>query len=158
MERAQTFIGFASLEAWAEAIDPQRPVLAMPLIQSGIEKGGLRVDELLVVCQQVREEGSVLYCRLRAASLTRCYGEPFDPDWREREAAWNSLADAVESHLTQRGFTLQRATVAWPRDHVFLEGRADSIRFDRETQRYRRSAQAPQPPEADGPQSASSPG
>ena len=147
MEKAQTFIGFATLEEWAAAVDPSRPVLAMPLIEHGRENGGLRVDELLVVCQQVDTDGSVLYCRLRAASLTRCYGEPFDPDWREREAAWRSLGDAVESFLQEKGFTLRRATVAWPKDHVFLQGRAEGIRFDKGSRTYRR-AETPEPPTA----------
>jgi len=78
MTPPETFIGFATLEGWTEAIDTTRPILAMPLIQPGPIHAGLQTDTLLVVCQQVDASGHVLYCRLRAASLTRCYGEPFD--------------------------------------------------------------------------------
>ena len=133
------FVGFATLEGWIEAVDRSRPVLALRLVEPGPGSGGIQVDELLVVCQQVATDGSVLYCRLRAASLTRCYGQPFDPDWREREAAWETLWDAVESTLIDRGFTIQRATVAWPKGYVFLQGRSEDIRFDRVSKTYLRT-------------------
>lgn len=137
---AALFIGFSTLEGWAEAIDPTRPVLAMPLVDPGPNSGGIQTDELSVVCQQVAADGSgaVLYCRLRAASLARCFGEPFDPDWQERDAAWKSLWSAVEALLRERGLVLQRATVAHPRTLTLLQGRAETIRFDRQTRRYQR--------------------
>ena len=138
MTPSETFIGFATLEGWIEAIDPNRPLLAMPLVQPGPIHAGLQTDQLLVVCRQVDPRGCVLYCRLRAASLTRCYGEPFDADWQARETAWHTLWDAVESSLKERGCTLQRATVAWPKDHVFLEGRSQEITFDRASRTYLR--------------------
>ena len=135
---AQIFLGFATLEEWAQAVDRKRPVLAMPLVHPGPNSGGMQVDELRVVCQQVTDSGTVLYCRLRAASLTRFNGQPFDSDWKEREEAWDSLWEAVEAYLKEQGFTLRRATVAHPKDHVFLEGKAGFIRFDKEAKRYRR--------------------
>ena len=139
MDTAQTFVGFATLEGWIEAVDRARPVLAMRLIEPGPNSGGIQVDELLVVCQQVDTNGSVLYCRFRAASLTRCYGQPFDLDWQQREAAWETLWDAVESTLIDCGFTLQRATVAWPKGYVFLQGRSEAIRFDPASRTYLRT-------------------
>jgi hypothetical protein len=93
-----TFVGFGTLEGWAEAIDPARPVLAMPLVETGPTSGGINTEELLVACAQVSPtDGTVLYCRLRAASLTRCHGEPFDSDWKERDAAWKSLWQIVRA-------------------------------------------------------------
>lgn len=132
------WIGFTCLEEWAQAVDPLRPVLATPLVQRAGETGPIQVDELKVVCQQVAADGTVLYCRLRAASLSRCYGDPFDPDWREREAAWCSLWVAVQKYLADQSLTVHSATVAWPRGHVFLEGRARGIAFDKAIQRYQR--------------------
>lgn len=146
MDTAQPFIGFATLEEFARVVNPARPLLAMPLIESGPPSGGLQTDELLVVCQQVDTEGSVLYCRLKAASLTRCFGEPFDPDWQERESAWKSLWAAVEAYLKSRGFVLRRATVALPKGYVFLRGRAEGIRFDRVSKTYQQVvAASPEP-------------
>jgi len=140
---AVTFIGFATLEGWADAVDPARPVLALPLVEPGPNTGGMQTDELLVVCQQVSSAGdnAVLYCHLRAASLTRCHGEPFDPDWQERKAAWKSLWTLVHAYLAQeRGFLVQQATVACPRNLLFLRGRAGFVRFDNDAKRYRRSS------------------
>jgi len=146
MDKPLVFVGIATLEEFAAAVDPARPLLAMPLVESGPEHGGIRVDDLLVVCQQVDADGSVLYCRLRAASLTRCFGEPFDPDWQERETAWRSLWDVVEAILRERGFTFRRATVAHPKGYVFLQGRSESIRFDKASKTYRRvDASRPEP-------------
>ena len=139
MDTAQTFVGFATLEGWIEAVDRSRPVMTLRLVEPGPSSGGIQVDELLVVCQQVDTNGSVLYCRLRAASLTRCYGEPFDPDWQQRQTAWETLWDAVERTLTDWGFTIQRATVAWPKGYVFLQGRSEAIRFDRASKTYLRT-------------------
>jgi len=140
------FVGFGTLEGFVAALDPARPVLALPLVEPGPTSGGISTETLLVVCQQVcPAEGTVLYCRLRAASLTRCYGEPFDPDWQERHAAWQSLWHIVRAYLTgDLGCTLQRATVAHPKNYVFLDGQAGFIHFDKDTKRYcRRPSEVP---------------
>jgi hypothetical protein len=130
-ERTPLFVGYATLEQWLDALLPDRPVLAMPLVEPGKEQSGMRTDTLVVTCQQIDADGHVHYCRLRAASLTRCYGEPFNTDWKEREAAWRSLWDAVQEILRERGLTYRSATVASPSHLRFLEARAEGIAFDR---------------------------
>lgn len=135
-EQMPLFVGYGTLEAWLEALLPDRPVLAMPLIEPGRELSGMRTDTLGVVCQQIDSDDQIHYCRLRAASLTRCYGEPFNADWREREAAWRSLWDAVQEILRERNLTCRRATVAPPVHLRFLEARADGIAFDPATKRF----------------------
>jgi len=137
-ERVPLFVGYVTLEAWLEALLPERPVLAMPLVEPGTEQSGMRTDTLVVTCQQVDTEGHVHYCRLRAASLTRCFGEPFSEDWREREAAWCSLWDAVQEILRERGLTYRSATVASPAHLRFLEARSEGIAFDRAVGRFTR--------------------
>jgi hypothetical protein len=132
------FIGYGRFAEWLDWVDRDMPVLAIPLVEPGTEHSGLRTDRLLVVCQQVGPEGHVHYCRLRAAEMTRCGGEPFDRDWQEREAAWHSLWEAVEQELLARGLTARRATVAPPRWLRLLEGDPHPVAFDRETKRYRR--------------------
>jgi hypothetical protein len=142
-ERTPLFVGYGTLEKWMQALLPDRPVLAMPLVEQGPEQSGMRTDTLVVVCQQIDSDGHVHYCRLRAASLTRCYGEPFNTDWREREAAWRSLWDAVQEILRERSLTYRSATVAPPQHLRFLEARAEGIAFDPATKRFvRLSAEA----------------
>jgi hypothetical protein len=138
-ERTPLFVGYATLEQWLDALLPDRPVLAMPLVEQGPEQSGMRTDTLVVVCQQIDPEGHVHYCRLRAASLTRCYGEPFNTDWREREVAWRSLWDAVQEILRERGLTYRGATVAPPQRLRFLEARAEGVAFDPALKRFVRS-------------------
>jgi hypothetical protein len=136
------FVGYGTLEEWMQALLPDRPVLAMPLVELGVEQSGMRTDTLVVICQQIDRDGHVHYCRLRAASLTRCYGEPFSADWREREAAWRSLWDAVQESLRERNLTYRGATVAVPQHLRFLEARAEGIAFDPALKRFvRRGAE-----------------
>jgi hypothetical protein len=137
-ERMPLFVGYVTLEEWMQALLPDRPVLAMPLVEPGTEQSGMRTDTLVVVCQQVDPDGHVHYCRLRAASLTRCFGEPFSDDWREREAAWRSLWNAVQEILRARGLTYRGATVAPPSHLRFLEARSEGIAFDRAVRRFTR--------------------
>jgi hypothetical protein len=137
-ERTPLFVGYNTLEEWLEALFPDRPVLAMQLVEPGREEAGMRTDTLVVICQQISADGHVHYCRLRAASLTRCYGEPFNTDWREREAAWRSLWDVVKEILRERGLTYRGATVAPPQHLRFLEARADGIAFDPTAKRFAR--------------------
>ena len=116
------FIGFATLEGWIEAVDPSRPVLAMKVAEPRPGGNGLATEELTVSCQQVAPDLPVRYVRLRAASVTLCYGEPFDPDHGERLEAWESLWQCVKRLLAEAGLSAQRACVARPRSLTFLEG------------------------------------
>ncbi len=132
------FVGYRTLEDWLQAILPDSLILAMPLVEPGLEQSGMRTDTLVVLCQHIDASGHVHYCRLRAASLPRCYGEPFSADWREREAAWHSLWDAVQEILRERDLTYRCATVAVPTHLRFLEARAEGIAFDPDTKRFGR--------------------
>ncbi len=143
-----TFIGFATLEDWLNVADPTLPTYLLPIVERGVEQGGLRIDTLVVICQQLNERGHVHYCRLRAADLTRCFGDPFDTDWRDREAAWRSLAVEVTAELCSRNLTLLSATIAPPRSLRLLEGRSDRIRFDAVTRRFTRTSGSSAPAES----------
>ncbi len=138
--RSVLFVGFATLEEWARAVDLSRSVLATKLVVPGSSRRGFQTDELLVVCQQVTPEGHVLYCQLKAASLTRLCGQPFDPNWRERQAAWDSLWTCVQDFLAERNLSVRHATVAHPHGYVLFQARAESIAFNAQAGRYFRPA------------------
>lgn len=131
------FVGYATLEKWLDTRTKALPAYVLPLVEPGQDQGGLSIDALLVICQQQDERGNVHYCRLRAAEMSRCFGEPFCSDWREREAAWHSYAAAVEGELTARGIPVVAASIAVPRALRPLEGTSETIRFDRASGRYR---------------------
>ena len=135
-EKTPLFVGYGTLEAWLDSLLPDTPVLAIPLVELGQEQSGMRTDTLVVICQQIDMDSHVHYCRLRAASLTRCYGEPFNTDWREREAAWRSLWNAVKEILWEHGLIYRGATVAPPQPMRFLEAKADGIASDPATKRF----------------------
>ena len=140
-EKTPLYIGYPTLGGWLATTTADKPVLAMPLCEPGTEHGGLRTDTLMVLCQQIDAWGHVHYCRLRAASLTRCFGEPFDADWQEREAAWHSLWAIVTEILQERGLSFQRATVAMPTQLRLLEARDKDIVFDPQRRRFVRRAE-----------------
>jgi hypothetical protein len=78
----------------------------------------------------------VRYVRLRAASITLSYGEPFDPDHDERLEAWESLWQCVKRLLAEAGLSAQRSCVARLRSLTFLEGQSSRICFDAKAMRY----------------------
>ena len=138
------FVGYCTLEEWLHQADATRPVFAMPLIEPGAAQDGLQVDELVVVCQQVASDLTIRYCRLRAASLTRCYGQPFDEDWQEREMAWKSLWECVKAILQEAGLTHHKATVARPKGIVLLEGRCEQVAYDQHERQFVRKGEQQQ--------------
>jgi len=134
------WIGFLELEAWAEAVDPARPALLLPVVQPAGQDGPFQTEQLLVACQQVTPEGHVLYCRLKAATLTRVCGEVVDADWRQKEMAWESLWECVQETLEGRGLAVLPATVACPSGLPLLLGHAGGIAYDEAHRCFRRRA------------------
>ena len=108
-------------------MDPARPVLLLPAIEPSLVDGPFAEEDLLVSCQQVTPEGHVLYCRLRAATLTRVCGEVVDADWRQREMAWESLWECVGDMLEGRGLAIMPGMVASPPGLALLRGHAGGI-------------------------------
>jgi hypothetical protein len=130
------FVGYGTLEEWLAVVDPEQPVFALKISEPSPQNGGLHVEELTVHCQQVAPDYAVHYCRLRAASVTLCYGEPFDGDWQDREAAWKSLWECVSALLQNAGLAVRKATIARPKNLILLEGRSKRIAYDKESKRY----------------------
>ncbi|MBV9852104.1 MAG: hypothetical protein JO250_20760 [Armatimonadetes bacterium] len=137
------WVGFLELEAWLAAVDPARPVLLLPVAHALGADGPFRTEQLLVACQQVTPEGHVLYCRLRAATLTRVCGEVVDADWRQKEMAWESLWECVQETLEERGLMVLSATAACPAGLPLLWGHAGGIAYDEAHRCFRRLTAAP---------------
>ncbi len=133
---APPFIGYPTLESWLEVVDATRPVLALRVAEPSPQSGGLHVEDLTVHCQQVGPDYAVHYCRLRAASVTLCCGEPFDADWQDRNAAWQSLWQCVKEVLETAGVSVCTATIARPKNLILLEGLSQRITYNRDAKRY----------------------
>ena len=134
---APLFVGYAQFEDWLGTLDTGLPAYVLAVVEAGAEQAGLRIDALLVICQQRDLRGDVHYCRLRAADLSRCFGEPFCRDWRERERAWHSLAELAAQAVKARGIPCVSATVAMPRNLRSLQGSWEAAVFDPATKRFR---------------------
>ena len=150
------WVGFIELEAWAGAVDPARPVLLLPAVEPALVDGPFAFEDLLVSCQQVTPEGHVLYCRLRADTLTRVCGEVLDADWRTRAMAWESLWECVGDMLEARGLAVIAGMVARPPGLALLRGHCGGIIYDPINRCYRRVV-APDAEDAPGEDSARQP-
>ena len=147
---SRLWIGFIELEAWAEAVDPSRPVLLLPVVHPSHDdrpsrNGGpagrgapYRGVDLRVACQQVTSEGHVLYCLLRAVALARACDPVVDAHWVFQTAAWESLWECAGEMLEGRGLRVLPATAAFPPDLSPVFGDAGGVRYDGALLRFRR--------------------
>ena len=134
------FIGYGSLEDWAEAISTHEPVYACPLTEPDKPNAqGMRTDRLVITCSQPDDRGHVHYCRLRVGFLQYIGDTPINQDHEERKQRLDQAWEIVETWLRDRGFTIRRAAVAVPVDLKLMDGWAGFLRWDKETKRFHRS-------------------
>ena len=139
------FIGYDSLEEWAETTDKARPVYALPIQEPGkTDSHGIRSDDLvIVVAQTVPAEAATHYVRLHVTSLEYLNGSPWGDGHGERKGRSNQVWELVQAWLSEQGFTVRQAAVAHPKDLRLLDGWANFIGYDQKQERYyRKEAQA----------------
>jgi hypothetical protein len=136
------FIGFGTLEDWLEAIDSSCPVQADCVVeQDGTNKplGLAYYKQVIVVSQPARD--SVLYARVVVDRYDSMNGHTpiFDEEkhLRRSKSAW----EVTRTWLIEHGLTVQRAVVAMPRSLKLLEGHAEFMRYDKESDTYLRAKQ-----------------
>jgi len=136
------FIGYADLETMltnTPTLIDGHPVAVyvMLLEQPGkMDKHGVAVNDLALVIQDIAPQG-VRYCRLSLASVSTIGGKPLDTHKAKWERA-QSAYKIVRAWLAERGYTVEEATIAHPRDYVFLDGWAAFLKYDKETDRFLR--------------------
>lgn len=145
MPKRSYWIGYPALEAWAANVEADKPVLALLITEPGPRnKNGLSVDKSAVIVQQIRADACVHYCRLVAARHTMIAGRPFETDDERRREMARQLYALVTAWLKEHQLTVREAVVTAPTGLVWLEGWADFIGYDKNTQTYfRREAGEP---------------
>lgn len=140
----QVFIGFSSFEGWLSAIDRQRPVNAICLVDAHLANGhGLYAVEHLVEVSQVTEHGDVYFARTAVDRYDSPDGvAPLFHEERHADRAPSGWA-LTQAWLAEQGLQVRQAAVSTPRDLKMLEGSAGFMRFDKDTQRWIRAAAEP---------------
>lgn len=138
---AKHFIGFGTLADLVAALDRAAPVQADCVTDfSGQNKRlGLTYYKQVIVVSQPAPHGNVLYCRIIVDQYESMNQSPlFHPEQhlRRAETAWA----VVHAWLVEQGLTLQRAVVATPRSLKLLEGHADCLHYDKESDTWLRAA------------------
>jgi len=134
------FIGFGELEKFLANADTARPIDAQPVIEPGrSDKMGLRVDKQLILVTQFSPNGETMYCRIVTGRYQVFQGEVFGHkhDW---DAISQSAWEIVREEIKSRGFTLREAVAAFPKSLGFLDGTAECLHFNKDTDRYERPA------------------
>lgn len=137
--RLPLYFGYESLEVWAEAADPDRPIYACALTDPGVTtKLGTRTDKQIIMVAQPDADGDVHYWRYVAGYVQMVNGEPFNTDVEERQQRHDQAWQIVHEWLEEQGFSLRRAAVVTPTDHQLFEGSATFLRYDSDTKQFYR--------------------
>jgi hypothetical protein len=138
------FLGYARLsdfldELERQSIESRRPDVYLMPVADRIpwKESSLGTVIQTVTAQAVLADGEVAYVRVVVGKLMTNNGQPCEPkDAEAIELATASLHRAMEGLFVENGYHVARATVATPRDLVFLQGDADLFGFDRATGLY----------------------
>lgn len=139
------FIGYPTLEKWAESVQKTEPVYAMLLTEPGNPtQQGYRVDDLTIVCVQPDAHNWAHYCRILVGQVSYVADQPFGSKhtWimDQTEIAWALVKD----WLWEQAFDVREAALAVPVDYRFLNGRAAFLEYAKETGFFRRDLQPTQ--------------
>lgn len=138
------FIGFYSLEKLLASANRSTPINAMPVVQPGKGgKYGITINTQMILVAQVQPNGEVLYCRIITGRYQALAGshEPLGGgNYAARsESAWT----IVKEEITNAGFQLREAVMAMPTSLCFLDGHAECLKYNKETDLYERRAGEP---------------
>lgn len=140
----KNYIGFHTLEKLLQSADRSRPIDAMPVTDPGKPgKFGISLDRHLIMVSQAQPTGEVLYCRIVTAKYQAMAGHgPLDPNNKYAErthSGWRIVQDEIRA----RGFDLREGMVSMPKGFQYLDGDADCLRYNKETDLFERSESVP---------------
>ena len=122
------FIGYGRLEDLVAAhADPSEPFY-VEFLSRRIPGDPIGWTEQTVLVQDFDPEGRVRYVRIPCGGYDLIHGTPFD-EARAQEARerGSERHEAVLGYLTSRGYRVERAAIAMPRDLILLDGYADVL-------------------------------
>ena len=134
----KNYIGFNSLEKLLEQADKSLSIEAMPIIQPGRadRRFGISICTQMIVVSQFKAQ-DVLYVRIITGRFQSLDGiHPIDSA-RERyvarsESAWVIVQNVIKEH----GFTIREALAGFPKTLRFLDGHADCLHYNKQTDLY----------------------
>jgi hypothetical protein len=130
------FIGYTTLEAWMEAIDPSRPVFACKITEPGENSTYVQETRIVIMIAQPDESDLVHYCRLPVGHVKIFFGESFGKEHQQQvelaEQAWK----LVYKWLKGKGLPMRQGVVATPANLRMVDGQAGCLHFDNQEQRY----------------------
>ena len=136
----QNFIGFDSLEKLLNAATHLRPLNALPVVLPGRGgKYGISINTQLILVSQVQANGEVLYCRIITGRYQAIAGsrEPLD-EGKNYQARSESAWQIVAQEMLMQGFDVREALIAIPQNLQLLEGHADCLKYNKDTDLYER--------------------
>lgn len=154
--RSTNFIGYPTVEGWANHADPFETVNCMLLTEPGKTiSHGMRLDDLVIALAQTDAHGNAHYVRLPVGSLTYLLTAEGKQPWNSDHAARRARAEQAyrivlgwlnEFFTAQNSrFVVREATVAMPTNFRLLDGWADILGWDKEAQKfYRKDSEAAQ--------------
>jgi len=131
----KNFIGFNSLEKLLEVCDRTQPVDGMPVTDSGKpdRRFGISIDRHIILVSQAQPNGEVLYCRIITANYQALAGIGALSRGENYSARTESAWKIVKDEIRGRGFELREALVATPKGYQFLDGQAECLRYNKDT-------------------------
>jgi len=133
------FIGYADLETMLQAQPKDRSLYVMLIGKPGkLGKYGFALETMSVEVQDIAPQG-VRYCYLKVATVETMGGAPFNEEtYKARWERAKSAYQVIKDWLTEHGYTLEEATIAFPKDYMLMEGWAGFLKYDKGTDRFLR--------------------
>ncbi len=140
--RAANYVGYATVEEWTKSANPGEPVYCMLITEPGkATTHGMRVDNLVIAVAQTDARGDVHYVRLPVGALTYLLTadgkKPWNSDHAERKERAEQAHRIVVEWLTER-CAVREATIAMPTGFRLLDGWANFLGWDKDTQKFYR--------------------
>jgi len=132
------YIGYPTLEAWAQVVRRDGPVYACLVEEPQPPSYGLQ-DVLLVVWVAQCRGQEVHYFRCRVGVLEYVGSTPFGNDHPERKQRAEGAWGLIRSWLEEQGFSVREGVIAHPKELKLFEGWPEFLRYDKEQKRYIRS-------------------
>lgn len=124
------FLGYGSLQNWANIVDARKPVYAMLHIES--RQGNFtRVErEYVIFCQPHGNE--MHYCRMPVSLTEWMHDQCMTPDGNVLRERSKQIWAALRQWLEDAGFQVRDAIPAFPKDYIFIEGVAEDLQHTAE--------------------------
>ena len=139
----RSFIGYSSLEEWAEDADRNESVYAVLANDpSQPDKIGMRIETINIICSQLDERGNAHYFRRRVGLLQYIGDKSFGPDHKERIEWARQAWEIVREWLEEAGFRVRSGTIAPPSSLKLMEGEIGFLDWDEQAKRFIRARES----------------